>query len=111
MPIVKSWYRVYCLLFYFLDIIGIVLVEPILKRKKFPFQAPGMSSLIKKASDMPYLSEEYIKKYGIFDWNQVNELKNIYSQEGFQLMGAYEIDYLLIVMTVTILCEQYSLSL
>ncbi len=88
-----------------------IVPEPILKRKKFPFQAPGMSSLIKKANDMPYLSEEYIKKYGIFDWNQVNDLKNIYSQDGFQLMGAYEIDYLLIVMTVTMLCEQYSLSL
>lgn len=88
-----------------------IVPEPILKRKKFPFQAPGMSALIKKADNMPYLSEEYIRKYGIFDWNYVNELKKIYSQEGFQLMGAYEIDYLLIVMTVTMLCEQYSLTL
>ena len=34
-----------------------------------------------------------------------------YQQEDFKLMGAYEIDYLLIVMTVTMLCEQYGLSL
>lgn len=88
-----------------------ILPEPILKRKKFPFQAPGMSALIKKANEMPYLSQEYITKYGIFDWNYVDELKKVYSQDGFQLMGAYEIDYLLIVMTVTMLCEQYSLSL
>ncbi len=88
-----------------------IVPEPILKRKKFPFQAPGMSALIKKANDMPYLSEAYIKKYGIFDWNQIEQLKNMYSQEGFQLMGAYEIDYLLIVMTVTMLCEQYSMTL
>lgn len=88
-----------------------IVPEPILKRKKFPFQAPGMSALIKKANEMPYLSEEYVKKYGIFDWSYVNELKQIYSQEDFKLMGAYEIDYLLIVMTVTMLCEQYSLTL
>lgn len=88
-----------------------IVPEPILKRKKFPFQAPGMSALIKKADSIPFLSEEYVKKYGIFDWNYVENLKKVYSQEGFQLMGAYEIDYLLIVMTVTMLCEQYSLTL
>ena len=88
-----------------------IVPDPILKRKKFPFQAPGMSALIKKASDMPFLSEEYIKKYGVFDYSYIDELKQVYAQEGFQLMGAYEIDYLLIAMTVTMLCEQYSLSL
>ena len=31
-------------------------------------------------------------------------------QDDFKLMGAYEIDYLLIVMTVTMLCERFSLS-
>ena len=70
-----------------------------------------MSAMIKKADNIPYLSEEYIKKYNIFDWEYVKELKQIYSQEDFKLMGAYEIDYLLIIMTVTMLCEQYSLTL
>ena len=88
-----------------------IVPEPILKIKKFPFQAPGMSAMIKKADAIPYLSEEYIKKYNIFDWDYVESLKKIYSQEDFKLMGAYEIDYLLIVMTVTMLCEQYSLTL
>lgn len=88
-----------------------IVPEPILKRKKFPFQAPGMSAMIKKADNIPYLSEEYIKKYNIFDWNQVDSLKKMYSQDDFKLMGAYEIDYLLIVMTVTMLCEQYALTL
>lgn len=88
-----------------------IVPEPILKRKKFPFQAPGMSALIKKADSIPYLNEDLIKQYGIFDWKYVENLKNVYSQDGFQLMGAYEIDYLLIVLTVTMLCEQYSLKL
>lgn len=87
-----------------------IVPDEILKRKKFPFQAPGMSSMIKKPSDMNFLDDEMIKKYGIFDVNYVNEMKKMYGQNDFELMGAYEIDYLLIVMTVTMLCEQYSLS-
>ncbi len=89
---------------------GIVPGE-ILKRKKFPFQAPGMSSLIKEASKLPYLEEGLIRKYDIFDADFVNQMKAMYSQEGFKLMGAYEIDYLMIAMTVTMLCERYSLTL
>lgn len=37
-------------------------------------------------------------------------MKDVYRQNDFKLMGAYEIDYLLIVMTVTMLCEQFHLS-
>lgn len=88
-----------------------IVPDPILKRKKFPFQAPGMSAMIKKPSTMDFLSDELIKKYGVFDVNYINELKKIYQQDDFKLMGAYEIDYLLIAMTVTMLCEQYQLSL
>ena len=52
-----------------------------------------------------------MRKYGVFDVEYVHQMKKAYQQEDFKLMGAYEIDYLLIVMTVTMLCEQYSLSL
>ena len=88
-----------------------IVPDEILKRKKFPFQAPGMSAMIKKPSGIDLLNDDMIRKYGIFDVNYVNEMKKMYSQNDFQLMGAYEIDYLLIVMTVTMLCEQYSLSI
>lgn len=88
-----------------------IVPEKIVKRKKFPFQAPGMSALIKKSANIPYLEEHILKKYDVFDASFVNELKQIYKQDGFQLMGAYEIDYLLIVMTVMMLCECYALSI
>lgn len=88
-----------------------IVPDEILKRKKFPFQAPGMSAMIKKPSKVDFLNEDLIKKYGVFDLNYVNELKRMYAQDDFKLMGAYEIDYLLIVMTVTMLCERYSLTL
>ena len=88
-----------------------IVPEPILKRKKFPFQAPGMSAMIKKPSKVNYLDEARIRELGVFDADYVKELQKMYSDENFKLMGAYEIDYLLIVMTVTMLCDQYSLTL
>ena len=89
--------------------VGIV-PEEILKRKKFPFQAPGMSSMIKKPAGIDFLSDDLIKKYDIFDLNKIREMKEIYAQDDFRLMGAFEIDYLLIAMTTTMLCEKYKLT-
>ena len=86
-----------------------IVPDEILRRKKFPFQAPGMSAMIKRAEGREFLDEDLIKKYRIFDVDYVNEMKQIYRQSDFKLMGAYEIDYLMIVMTVTKLCERYSL--
>lgn len=88
-----------------------VVPDEILKRKKFPFQAPGMSAMVKQSEGrLAFLSDELIKKYGVFDVDHVHEMLRIYSQGDFKLMGAYEIDYLLIVMTVTMLCEMYRLT-
>lgn len=88
-----------------------IVPDEILKRKKFPFQAPGMSAMIKKPAQTDFLDDSLIRSQGIFDLEYVNILKKMYSEDDFKLMGAYEIDYLLIVMTVTMLCEKYSLSL
>ena len=88
-----------------------IVPDEILKRKKFPFQAPGMSAMVKRSNDrLEFLSDELLKKYGIFDVDYVHEMLVTYSQSNFKLMGAYEIDYLLIVMTVTMLCEIYGLT-
>ena len=67
--------------------------------------------MVKKANgEIEFLSDSLIKKYDIFDLNKVNEMKKVYLADDFRLMGAYEIDYLLIVMTVTMLCERYGLK-
>lgn len=89
---------------------GIVPPE-VLKRKKFPFQAPGMSAMVKQAFGHEFLKEETLKAQGIFDAAYVQELKKIYSRDDFRLMGAYEIDYLMIVLTVTMLCDRYALTI
>ncbi len=88
-----------------------IVPEEILKRKKFPFQAPGMSAMVKQSGRKEFLSDELIKKQGIFDVDYVKKMKQIYMQDNFKLMGAYEIDYLLIVTTVTMLCQQFALSI
>ena len=85
--------------------------DPILKRKKFPFQAPGMSSMIKQPSETDFLSDDLIRKYGVFDLDQIHAMKKMYADPDFKLMGAYEIDYLLIAMTSTILMERYNMSI
>lgn len=87
-----------------------IVPQEVLKRKKFPFQAPGMSAMVKKSGGGEFLSDAMIKKYGVFDVDCVKEMKRMYQQDDFTLMGAYEIDYLMIVMTVTMLCERFSLS-
>ena len=87
-----------------------IVPDEILKRRKFPFQAPGMSAMVKKSGGGEFLEDALIRKYGIFDMDYVNHMKQVYRQDDFKLMGAYEIDYLLIVMTVTMLCERYGLS-
>ncbi|MBR5338351.1 MAG: asparagine synthase (glutamine-hydrolyzing) [Lachnospiraceae bacterium] len=88
-----------------------IVPEPILKRKKFPFQAPGMSAMIKKRpGHATSFDMGLVRKQGIFNPDFVQKLKDQYEDPEFVLMGAYEIDYLLIVMTVTMLCEQYNLT-
>ena len=88
-----------------------IVPDEILKRKKFPFQAPGMSAMMKRGARRELLDRDLLNKYGVFDPDYVEELMGLYAQSDFKLMGAYEIDYLLIVMTVTMLCERYGLTL
>ena len=88
-----------------------IVPDEILKRKKFPFQAPGMSAMVKATGGGDFLADDIVRKYGIFDPAYVQKMKEDYRQENFKLMGAYEIDYLLIVMSVTMLCETYGLTL
>lgn len=87
-----------------------IVPEKILKRNKFPFQAQGMSMLIKNTRIEEYIDDTLIRKYGIFNTDFISRMRKDYRQEDFKLMGAYEIDYLMIVMTVTMLCEEFSLS-
>ena len=87
-----------------------IVPEEILKRKKFPFQAQGMSSLVKNTDIYDYACRELVRKQGIFDAAYVDEMFQNYVKEDFKLAGAYDIDYLMIVVTVTLLCERFHLS-
>lgn len=89
-----------------------IVPDEIVKRRKFPFQTPGMSAMVKQsAGRLEFLSDERLKKYRVFDVGHVHEMLQMYSRPDFKLMNIYEVDYLLIVMTVTMLCEIYKLSI
>ena len=73
-----------------------------------------MSAMTKSSGAEKFLDEaffEKVRKQGVFDVDQVRRMKDLYQSDDFKLMGAYEIDYLLIVLTVTMLCETYHMTL
>lgn len=88
-----------------------IVPDEIIKRKKFPFQSQGMSSLAKSTGIISLISDSKIKEQGIFDCGYVSQLVRMYTDPDFKLMGAYDIDYLMIVVTTTLLCDIYSLSI
>lgn len=90
-----------------------IVPDEIIRRKKFPFQTPGMAQMLKQDNPLArqYLGYDIIRKQGVFNPDEVEHLKKQYCQDGFTLAGAYEIDYLQIIMTVTILCDTYGLTI
>ena len=90
-----------------------IVPDEVINRKKFPFSTPGMSYMLKRNETLgdKYLSKEVIKKQGIFEWSLVNALKEQYSASNFRLEGTYEIDYLQIILSTTLLMEKFSLSI
>ncbi|MCI8891524.1 MAG: asparagine synthase (glutamine-hydrolyzing) [Eubacterium sp.] len=90
---------------------GIVPKE-IIQRKKFPFSTPGMSEMLKRKHRLAdvYLNTDVIRRQNIFDIDMVDQMKERYMQEGFHLAGAYELDVLQVILTTTMLCEIYQMS-
>lgn len=91
---------------------GIVPKE-IINRKKFPFSTPGMTYMLKENPEMRemYLSKSLIRKHGIFDWKVVEEMIEKYLDPNFNIEGQFYLDYLQVVLTTSLLCEQYHLTL
>lgn len=90
---------------------GIVPSE-IINRKKFPFQTPGMSYIIKKNPLVTekYLNPDTLNKHGIFDSNYIEKLKMNYLSEETNIDSNNYLDNLLVVFTISILCEKFNLK-
>ncbi len=57
-----------------------------------------------------FISEEMIRAQGIFSWDTVEEIIKMYGEKDYNVQGAYYIDYLQIVLTVTMLVDMYRMS-
>lgn len=89
---------------------GLVPAE-IVAREKFGFRAPGSPYLLKRKIDWieDLLSADRIRREGYFNPHAVDRLKQIYSQDGYQVNVPYETDLLMFVITVGILLETFQL--
>ncbi|MFB6456954.1 asparagine synthase (glutamine-hydrolyzing) [Chitinophaga sp. Hz27] len=83
--------------------------KTIVEREKFGFTAPGSPYLLKRNIEYinDTLSSSRIKQQGIFNPQQIEELKALYATDGFTINAPFENDVLMTVLTFGILLEQY----
>ena len=83
--------------------------KTIIDREKFHFLAPGSPYLLQNNIEYikDLLSYDLIKKQGYFNPDQIESLKNTYSQEGFTVNAPYESDLLITVITFGILLDKF----
>lgn len=87
--------------------------DEIIQRTKFAFVAPGASELVKLKNEyIEYLlSERYIKKLGVFNPNEIKQLKLRYAAPNFKLNLPFDTDYLIFVLTICAFCDIYNVSI
>lgn len=85
------------------------LPETIIDREKFGFVAPGSPYLLQNNVEYIHdlLSYDLIKRQNFFDADKIEELKKVYSQEGYAVNVPFETDYLIIVITFGILLDTF----
>lgn len=83
--------------------------KTVIGREKFGFVAPGSPYLLQNNIEYinDILSYDRIKQQGYFNPDRVEELKNIYKQDGFSLNVPFESDQLIVVLTFGILLDQF----
>jgi len=85
--------------------------EKIIKRRKYPFSAPGSPELIRQGHDWieHILAPSTIASQGYFDPDTVARLTLKYRQPDFELNVPYEDDLLLVVITFGIFLETFDM--
>lgn len=83
--------------------------KAVFEREKFHFIAPGSPYLLQKNIEYinDVLSYDTIKRQGFFNADEIERLKNMYSQEDFTINAPYETDTLITVITFGILLNQF----
>lgn len=85
----------------------------IVEREKFGFHSRGSDFLLQTKSGIAqtYLSDEAVKKHGVFDPSLVSSLKREYSSPGFRLHPVFQNDLLLVILTTHILLDAFRCNL
>ncbi|WP_336317611.1 asparagine synthase (glutamine-hydrolyzing) [Streptomyces lavendofoliae] len=78
------------------------------EREKFPFTAQSSAHLVRAAPEFTgdWLSPGLIKRHGVFDPDEVGRLYDACRDPGHRPSTPLRTDWLMIVLTFTILCEQ-----
>ncbi|HEV2147849.1 MAG TPA: asparagine synthase (glutamine-hydrolyzing) [Longimicrobiaceae bacterium] len=94
------------------EVAGTRLPREVVHREKFGFHAPGSPALLRSGEEWVHdlLSEERIRRQGVFNPVTVERLKAQYSRPGFRLNLPFEDDLLMTVLTFQILAEQFGLA-
>ena len=88
-----------------------LLPQGILKREKFGFHAPGTPYLLQQKLDWVHdvLSYDRIQRQGYFNPDTIENLKRVYSRDGFKLNLPFESDLLMIVLTFGIFLDTFKM--
>lgn len=83
--------------------------KPVFEREKFHFVAPGSPYLLQKNIEYvnDILSYDMVKKQGYFNPDKIEQLKNVYSKDGFAINAPYESDLLIVVISFGILLDTF----
>ncbi|KEQ21808.1 asparagine synthase (glutamine-hydrolyzing) [Paenibacillus tyrfis] len=84
----------------------------IIKRPKYTFVAPGSPDLLRQdvAFIHDLLSYDTIKKQGIFNPDTIEKLKKQYLQPDFKLNLPYDIDMLIVPLTLGVFLEEFKMA-
>jgi asparagine synthase (glutamine-hydrolysing) len=55
------------------------------------------------------LSPDTVRRYGVFDPDAVSRLAGQYRREGFEIHPHLEVDLLMVVLTLHLLCETFEM--
>ncbi|WP_340203724.1 asparagine synthase (glutamine-hydrolyzing) [Ascidiimonas sp. W6] len=86
-----------------------ILPKAVMEREKFHFIAPGSPYLVQRNNEYinDLLSFDTIKRQGYFNPEEIEKLKNTYSQPGYKINAPYENDLLITVITFGMLLDVF----
>lgn len=86
-----------------------VVPAEIIEREKFGFVAPGSPYLLQNNIEYinDILSPAKIRREGFFDADRIEQLKNIYSKDGFAINAPFESDLLITVISFGIFIDEF----